>query len=221
MKVHTFAAPVDPRASHSSLVHSLFTSCLSPYPIAVAYSSALCLILMGVAAGYQEWIYSGLEFNFNAVAPEARVSVMSDGQLVTGGAPFASLGAPHMLGDTVQAWFTLGLTRAYFESEWRHTPGSSVFNLCSPLATHTQATAPKFSSPHSSPPSPLPAGSYSFRYTNESSYQITEYDVLAYVRNINGGISSPFSIWNGGERGAEGHLTRDWLQIEFWERTPP
>lgn len=82
-----------------------------------AYASALCLILMGTAAGYQEWIYSGLEFSVSAT--RSSTGVTPDGRLVAvaPGAPTEALGGAitPLRDTTIQAWFTLGLSRAYFE----------------------------------------------------------------------------------------------------------
>jgi hypothetical protein len=83
--------------SSSPTSHSL------PHP-AVAYLSALCFTLLCVAGSYNEWVYGGLEFD-----PNSQVTVTSEGLM----RPLAA-DAPR-LGDTIQRWFTLGLTRAYFE----------------------------------------------------------------------------------------------------------
>lgn len=61
-----------------------------------------------------------------------------------------------MLGATVKNWFTLGLSRAYFESD-----------------------------------------PFTYRDSQENSWLIAEFDVAAYVRNINAGTQIQNSRWFG------------------------
>jgi hypothetical protein len=77
----------------------------------VTYLSVLNLILLGVSAGYQEWTYGGVEYDPLAALPPS-VSALDEAMLSPAGR--AALGAPK-LGATVQRWFTLGLSRSYFE----------------------------------------------------------------------------------------------------------
>jgi len=150
-----FAQPPQQQTPH----HELTPPPTSP---AAAYFCALCIGLMVASASYEEWVYGGVEISSNQALPP-RVTLSDDFTWVE-----RSVDAPPAHARQLQAsptpfptplpgarWFTLGLTRAYFEQP------------------------------------------YTYANSGEAGTQVREYDVQAFIRDINAGSQNVNSIFFG------------------------